>query len=104
MMAENNGRIKLERAQFLAQEFISSVRDVCERIEIAGSVRREKHDVKDAEVVVIPKVAGGINLLWNRLDTMVIQPGSPIQKALYSNGDGKKPVFRWGGELSRHPV
>lgn len=38
-----------------AQEFIEEIADVCTRIEIAGSVRRGKAQVKDVEIVCIPK-------------------------------------------------
>ena len=37
----------------------------CDRIEIAGSVRRRKPDVGDIEVVAIPKTVEDRDLFWN---------------------------------------
>ena len=43
-------------AQFLAAELVDAMRPFCERIEIAGSIRREKPEgIKDVEIVAIPK-------------------------------------------------
>jgi DNA polymerase/3'-5' exonuclease PolX len=38
-----------------AKRLIGMIRGECERVEIAGSVRRLKEEVKDVELVVIPK-------------------------------------------------
>lgn len=47
--------MKLEQAQKIAQSLKSDLEPYCERIEIGGSIRRKKPDVKDIELVVIPK-------------------------------------------------
>lgn len=39
----------------LAQDFIYPLRFTCQRIEIAGSIRRRKPEVGDIEIVCIPK-------------------------------------------------
>lgn len=39
----------------LAQSLAQSMRPFCERVEIAGSIRRKKPSVKDIEIVAIPK-------------------------------------------------
>jgi DNA polymerase/3'-5' exonuclease PolX len=44
-----------QRALFIAQELIEYLWPHCSRIEIAGSLRRQKAEVKDIELVVIPK-------------------------------------------------
>jgi len=45
----------LAEAEALTQSAVYALSPYCERIEIAGSIRRRKPDVKDAEIVCIPK-------------------------------------------------
>ena len=47
--------MKLEYARRIATEVTRKLRQYCDRLEIAGSIRREKKEVKDIEVVCIPK-------------------------------------------------
>lgn len=47
--------MKLEQALEIAEKVKALLAPHCERIEIAGSIRRKKHDVKDIEIVAIPK-------------------------------------------------
>lgn len=51
-------KMPLERAQKLADRFVELVGGYCERIDIAGSVRRKKDLVGDIEIVCFPKVIG----------------------------------------------
>lgn len=44
----------LKQAKNIADEMIERLRPTCERIEIAGSVRREKTEPNDIEIVAIP--------------------------------------------------
>jgi hypothetical protein len=48
--------LPLADAQIVAQKLIDVLQPACERIEIAGSIRREKPTVGDIEIVAIPKV------------------------------------------------
>lgn len=48
--------IKREEALRGADEFMSEISSVCERMEIAGSLRRGKEQVHDIEIVVEPKL------------------------------------------------
>jgi DNA polymerase/3'-5' exonuclease PolX len=48
-------RFPAEKAKLVAGEIVDSLGDVCERIEIAGSLRRCKPFVKDIEIVYVPK-------------------------------------------------
>jgi len=48
-------RLPLATASGLALEVVKLLRPSCERIEIAGSIRRGKPDVGDIEIVAIPK-------------------------------------------------
>lgn len=73
----------IERVQIIK----AMLADACERIEIAGSLRRGKALVGDAEIVVLPKHAP---TLLARLDKMVAE--RLINKAAY----GEKRLTRWG--------
>jgi DNA polymerase/3'-5' exonuclease PolX len=63
--------MKLAEAKILAEEVKQNLAPYCERIEIAGSVRREKPDgIKDLELVAIPKFAEE-ELAESRLDSLL---------------------------------
>jgi DNA polymerase (family 10) len=47
--------MKLVQAQRLAQKITSELLPFCQKIEIAGSVRRERAEVHDLDLVLIPK-------------------------------------------------
>jgi DNA polymerase/3'-5' exonuclease PolX len=51
--------MELKTALCLAQEWVGLLRPSCERIEIAGSIRRRKPQVHDIELVAIPKYEQG---------------------------------------------
>jgi len=54
--------MRLEEAQKLAQEIVEQILPHCERVEVAGSIRRRKSEVRDIDLVLIPKP-----FLWNRI-------------------------------------
>jgi DNA polymerase/3'-5' exonuclease PolX len=45
--------MKLEEAKKIAEKYLDLLKPYCWRIEIAGSIRREKPEVKDIEIVVL---------------------------------------------------
>lgn len=47
--------MKYEQAILIAERVKAQLEPHCERIEIAGSIRRKKAEVKDIEIVAIPK-------------------------------------------------
>lgn len=47
-------RFPLARAQEIARNLVSQLSDSCERIKVAGSVRRRRPDVGDIEILAIP--------------------------------------------------
>ncbi len=49
--------MKLAEARRVAQELVNAMTPYCARIQIAGSIRREMPEVKDVEIVAIPKWA-----------------------------------------------
>jgi len=48
--------LKLYQAELLAQQVLNELQPHCERIEIAGSIRRKKPMCGDIEIVCIPKI------------------------------------------------
>lgn len=88
----------LYTAKYIASEMRMLLVESCERIEIAGSIRREKPEVGDGELVAIPRVVDGVNLLHQRLDALVAMnmPGGP-RKADITDKNGKVSQ-RWGDE------
>jgi hypothetical protein len=78
-------RMPLAQAREIVERLVERIAGRCERIEIAGSIRRGRADVKDAEIVVIPTAD-----LFADLDEMVAQ--GAIRKALY----GEQGLTRWG--------
>ncbi len=57
-------KVLLETAERIAQKYIEQLSPQCERIEIAGSIRRRKAAVGDIEIVAMPKPF--IDLFGNR--------------------------------------
>lgn len=50
--------MELWKALLIANNLVKKLKPVCYRVEIAGSIRRKKTEVKDIELVVIPKQYG----------------------------------------------
>lgn len=46
--------MKLEEAEWIAGILVAALTPACERVTVAGSVRRKKPEVKDLEIVVVP--------------------------------------------------
>jgi DNA polymerase/3'-5' exonuclease PolX len=47
--------MKLQQAETISKNFLSEIKEFCERIEIAGSIRRRKPEVNDIDIVLIPR-------------------------------------------------
>ncbi len=47
--------MRLREAERILSDYIELLAPACERVQVAGSIRRRKPDVKDAELVVIPR-------------------------------------------------
>jgi len=75
----------------IANKLKSLLEPYCERIEIAGSIRREKEIVKDVELVLIPKNA---NKLFNVLGLHLLKTIGSIR--YLKNGDKYKQFFYLG--------
>lgn len=51
--------MKLLKAEKLANQVVKRLEDHCKRVEIAGSIRRKKPEVKDIEIVCLPDTYKG---------------------------------------------
>lgn len=47
--------MKLEKARKLAERIVEKLRPACERIEIAGSIRRQRPEVNDIDLVILTR-------------------------------------------------
>lgn len=54
--------MNLNEARILAEEWIVKLRPACERVEIAGSIRRAESEVGDIDIVCIPSITTERNL------------------------------------------
>ena len=52
-------KTELKRARQIAEKYLNLLKPFCSRIEIAGSIRRQKSEVKDIEIVCIPQDVAG---------------------------------------------
>lgn len=89
--SENSVRenVPLHQALEIAKAAAKHLSPYCERIAIAGSVRRKKGTVNDIELVVIPRGKE----LWDFLDGRLL--AGKIAKAEYGKKNGKV-MYRWG--------
>jgi DNA polymerase/3'-5' exonuclease PolX len=96
----SKARMPLDEAKGIAEEVKAAIADVCESVVIAGSIRREKEEVGDIELVCVPKFAEvlkkvdlfteklvKVNLLEQRLYRMA--SAGDIIPSLKSNGTRK---------------
>ncbi|GAI50844.1 unnamed protein product, partial [marine sediment metagenome] len=55
--------MELEKAKVIAENLRSLLAPVCARITIAGSIRRQKPEVGDIELLCVPKYIAGVDQL-----------------------------------------
>ena len=80
----------LAQATQVAEELITLLRPACERIEVAGSIRRQKTQVGDIELLAVPKEAVTTTVWLERppLDARILQlmGGGILKYRLNKNG------------------
>jgi len=93
-------RPKIPRAAALkvADEIVARLTPCCERIAIAGSLRRGKSEVGDVEILYIPKMSERADGLFDR---RIISVASEVIDGLLTSGyfskrPSKTGVFSWG--------
>lgn len=60
--------MKIAEAEKIAQKYLELFKPHCERIEIAGSIRRGKAEVNDIEIVCIPKTHKVVYNMFDEID------------------------------------
>lgn len=75
-------RLPRAEALALAERAIDLLRPVCQRIEIAGSLRRQKPDVGDIEIVCIPRTIQYQDLFGNLLPVESVLDNSDIPELI----------------------
>jgi DNA polymerase (family 10) len=63
--------MELEKAKAIAEELKTLLEPACQKIEIAGSIRRRKPEVGDIELLVIPKFDGPVDELDKKLKWLI---------------------------------
>ena len=100
--------MSLSFATMLAGKVVDELAPVCERIEIAGSIRRKKPTIGDVEIVCIPKLVTATNLLGETISRrepddiaarlivsgfQLLKNGDHFKQAQLLNGSVKFDVF-----------
>jgi len=62
--------MKLSEARLIAEDFLGGIDQYCKRAIIAGSVRREKPEVKDIEIVAEPQLMMEVDLFGHITDVV----------------------------------
>lgn len=71
--------MKLSEGQKLAEEILKILKPLCEQIEVAGSIRRQRPEVKDIDIVLVPKpLVDIVGVLQRKLGAKVEKKGSRI--------------------------
>ncbi|KKM92421.1 hypothetical protein LCGC14_1218690 [marine sediment metagenome] len=65
--------MELHQAELIANELLKILEPACERVTIAGSIRRQKPDVGDIELLCIPKYVGGVDQVDREIGFLFIQ-------------------------------
>jgi DNA polymerase (family 10) len=75
--------MKLENAKSITNKFVSEIKEFCEKIEIAGSIRRKKLEVNDIDIVLIPKLRDYLTQKIRSISKVEIQ-GKKLIRTEYS--------------------
>ena len=65
--------MELEKAKVIAEKLKSLLAPVCEKIEVAGSIRRQKPKVGDIELLCIPRYVAGVDQLDREIGGLMVQ-------------------------------
>jgi len=65
--------MKLDEAMTLANQVLEIIRPLCERCEVAGSIRRRRPDVHDIDIVLIQRP-----LMWHRIVNKLVEKGARV--------------------------
>lgn len=99
--------MRLAQAKTIAEEIVSTIEPYCERVLIAGSIRRGKADVKDIEIVAVPTWSFAVPAQLKTPSTLKKQEKIyssdyaferiPSNYELFGNADNEKSDIPKGG-------
>lgn len=114
--------MQLDQAKKMAEKLRMDLLPFCERAEIAGSIRRQKPEVKDIEIVVIPKIekqkdlfgqeTGSLSLLESNIGKLVVEwdayslkAGQKYKQIVFPSAEIKLDLFivtheSWGVQFT----
>ena len=78
--------MKIDEAKKIAKKYLNLLKPYCWRIEIAGSIRREKSEVKDIEIVAIPLDLVGFSTEVNELEKVKGNPTGKYTQRILPEG------------------
>jgi len=78
--------MKLQEAQEIAEKYLNIFKPYCQKIRIAGSIRREKPEVKDIEIVCIPQDLTGFSVEVNKLQKVKGEPTGKYTQRILPEG------------------
>jgi DNA polymerase/3'-5' exonuclease PolX len=78
--------MKLQEAQKIAEKYLNILKPYCQKIRIAGSIRREKPEVKDIEIVAIPQDLEGFSAEVNKLQKVKGEPTGKYTQRILPEG------------------
>lgn len=85
--------MKLNEARKIAEKYLAELKSYCSRAEIAGSIRREKPEVKDIEIVCIPEreqedgtIVMGFGDIINKLEKVRGEPTGKYTQRILPEG------------------
>lgn len=87
----------LDQAQQLAEKVLASMRPFAERAEIAGSIRRRKAEVKDIEIVAIPRFGQARDLFGLDPENLLFNWAQQIEREdrIHWIKPGTSEIIRW---------
>ena len=71
--------MKLKEAKIIAEKYLNELKPYCLKAKIAGSIRREKPEVKDIEIVCVPNIHQLINFCKKVNEWQKVK-GEPTEK------------------------
>jgi len=93
-------KFPLLKARHVAERIVRALAPACERIEIAGSIRRQKSEVGDIEILYIPKMVSIRSDLFNEDPLQVPAVDAILEKLLLDGSLAKRKTIKgtenWG--------
>jgi DNA polymerase/3'-5' exonuclease PolX len=88
--------MRLDQAERVARYVMGWLAVDCERIEVAGSVRRRRAEVKDIEIVYCPRLEPGQAAMFPEMGSMVPATNAVLRGLLIQG------VLKWDREVLRN--